>query len=145
MKRFAARLFVMAGVAGSITAAGGLADAITVPPGAGQANHAHGYVCEVVYYPNAYPTLEGNWGVVYADFYSGTNCSGTYLAHAVFCTLGAQEADCAPSELYDEQQALALTGWLQHAATSQEAVDVWYQRGGQNGFNKYYGVELETP
>lgn len=104
------------------------------PPGASTVLFWNGYVCETVYYPNAFPTNQGNYGVVDIDVSSGQNCNGT-VTIADACTVGATASSCQRDELYDESQLLALEGWAVTAETTQTYVSLEFDNG-------FYGLRF---
>jgi len=92
---------------------------------AGEAHAAVGYVCSVWFAPGS-STLGTN-GYVDAYYYTGANCTGTQVAHYMYCTSGATYSGCSASSLYvfPRESLIALFHALQSAASVDQKVDVY--------------------
>jgi hypothetical protein len=80
------------------------------------------YVCTAMYMPGSFGA--GTQGYVYASFYTGANCTGSYVAAKYFCTEGATFSLC-PSNVgyrYNLESAMELWAGFRQAALSDQTV-----------------------
>jgi hypothetical protein len=57
------------------------------------ANATYGYVCSVGWSPS--PASQGSYGSASASFYTGTQCTGTYLFNLYVCSTGYSDSNCS--------------------------------------------------
>jgi hypothetical protein len=104
------------------------------------------YVCSVTNDPRksyfdrftGTTTYYGSYGTLYANFYTGPGCTGTYKGGFTVCSIGANYSLCNNStNLYSSTQFYTLLELLRAAASEQQYV--WWSVNTDGPYLSFYG------